>query len=119
MPKSIIVSLMFLMSFSFLKAQDAKKKEHYLLLNPLSEFSLNFEKALTRASLDTLRFVNQRRQIPLEGTTMLVELYSAKELLEIYKKPIHPLNINDASKAKQVKLKMNSYGLLDGVYVKK
>ena len=119
MTRIILTGILSLFSFSVLNAQDAKKKEHYRLLNPMSEFSLNYEKALTRASFDTLRFVSQRRQIQIEGTTMSVELYSAKELQEIYKQPIHPLNITDASKAKKVKLKMNSYGLLDGVYANK
>jgi len=103
-----------------MKGQDVTKpKEHYRLLNPKGDFSLNYEKALTRASLDSLRFVEKRRQIPIEGTNMVLELFSAKELLEKYQKPILPINIADASKAQKVKLRMNGYGLLDGVLFNK
>ncbi|MGZ3894124.1 MAG: hypothetical protein ACXVC8_06930 [Bacteroidia bacterium] len=67
---------------------------------------LPYEKAMVHADLDSLRFVSERRRIPVDGTTIMIELFSADELWERYKKPISPLNIKDPSKCRKVKVKL-------------
>lgn len=104
---------MLIMPF-FLRAQAPKKKEHYQIINQNFEFTLFYEKAMTHTDLDSLRFLNERRQVPVEGTTIFIELFSAQELFDKYQKPISPLTIMNPAKARKVKLKLasNNYSLL-------
>jgi hypothetical protein len=90
-----------------LSQDDKKPKEHYRIINPNMEFSLNYEKALYHARLDSLRFKDQRRQLPIEGTTIIVEIFSAQELLDTYKKPISPLTKSYSKNAKKIGLRLN------------
>ena|ERR1700758_1201151 len=91
-----------------LRAQNAPSKEHYRIINPSFEFTLNYEKALINTQLDSLRFLNQRRQIQIAGTNIILELYSAQELLDKYGKPISPLTIINPITAKEVRLKLGT-----------
>jgi hypothetical protein len=112
MKKSYFFTLTFFVFSSFLFSQSnsaepsAKKKEHYRIINNGSDSPLNLEKLLPGASLDSLRFLNERRQIAVEGTSLVVELFSAQELLNDYKKPVSQLTINDPAKARKVKIRL-------------
>lgn len=86
---------------------DKKSKEHYRILNPNMEFSLNYEKALYHARLDSLRFKDERRRLPIEGTTMVLELFSAQELLDTYKKPISPMTKTNPKSAPKIGVRIN------------
>ena len=113
MTKKILSAI--LISFCFvLQAQQPAKKEHYHLINDNFEFTLAYEKAMTHTDLDSLRFLNERRLVPVNGTTIFIELYSAQELYDWYRKPISPLNIKDPLTARKVKLKLadNNYSLI-------
>lgn len=104
----------FIITGFLLKAQAPVKKENYRFINENFESTLHYEKAMTHTDLDSLRFLNERRRIPLDGTTMYIELFSANELLERYKKPISPLTIKNPATARKVKLTFasNNYSLV-------
>jgi hypothetical protein len=106
--------LVLIMAGFFVKGQTSVRKEHYQFVNKNVESTLYYEKAMTHTDLDSLRFLNKRRLIPIEGTTVFIELYSAEELLEKYKQPISPLTIKDPSKARKVSLKLarNNYSMI-------
>src|ERR1700757_156321 len=95
-------------------AQQTAQKNHYRIINENSEFSLNYEKALAHTQLDNLRYLDSRRQIPVEGTKISIELFSAQELLENYGKPISPLTARKLSVVEPIKFKLssNNYSLL-------
>ena len=102
-----LLSATFLILFCFvLKAQPFPKKEHFRILNPNMEATLGYEKAMVHADLDSLRFISKRRQIPCDGTSIIIELYSADELWSRYQKPISPLNIKDPQMCRKVKVKL-------------
>jgi hypothetical protein len=76
-------------------AGDAKETENYYYL--LSNF--NF---------DQYRFYDKRRTITFVKSAVTVELYSAKELLETYQKPISPLTIMDNFPQTDIAFLMNA-----------
>jgi hypothetical protein len=76
-------------------AGDAKENENYYYL--LSNF--NF---------DQYRFYDKRRTITFVKSAVTVELYSAKELLETYQKPISPLTIMDNFPQTDIAFLMNA-----------
>ncbi len=104
----------FLLTFVYsVSAQETVNKTHYRIINENFESTLNYEKALEHTQLDNLRYFNKRRQIPIEGTGIIIELFSAEELLYSYGKPISPLTIKDISNAPFVKFQLasNKYSL--------
>lgn len=110
--KIFILTCVFCISGLLVFGQSLPKR-HYTIINPSFDFTLNYEKALSHTQLDGLRFFDQRRKIPVEGTQIVIELYSAKELQKLYGKQISPLTIMDHSKGGQIKFKMaaNNYKL--------
>lgn len=84
------------------------QKQHYRVFSTSGENTLAVEKSISKAYLDSLRFLNQRRQIQVLGTNTVVELFSAQELMDTYQKQIAPNTIMDPSKARKVKFKLNS-----------
>ena len=84
----LLTSFLLLISLCF--SQTRILKTHYRIINETGDFSLDYEKALAHTPLDHLRYMDARRQIPIEGTHLIVELFSANELLENYGKPVSP-----------------------------
>ena len=97
---------LFLTTFFFSKAQLQEKKIHYKIINPAVEQTLVYEKALYNTDLDGLRFLNESRIIPIEGTYILIELFSAKELQKKYGKEISPLTITNSVSVRNIKFKL-------------
>lgn len=95
--------------------EPAVKKELYRVINTGSDNPAMLYKALNHCHLDSLRFLNERRQLAVEGTTLVLELFSANELLERYGKPVSLLTIKDPAKARKVKLKINSHNMIEAV----
>ena len=95
-------------------AQQTAQKEHYRILNSEFDFTLIYEKALGHTQLDHLRYLNTRRQIPVEGSKLIIELFSAQELLEKYGKPISPFTATESVVKEPIKFKLaaNNYSLL-------
>lgn len=107
--------LLFLLVLGYSNtAQNAVQKPHYRIINEGFDFTLLYEKALAHTQLDNLRYLNTRRQIPVEGTKISIELFSAQELLENYGKPISPLTAVQSSVKEPIKFKLspNNYSLL-------
>ena len=98
-------------------ANPTKKKEHYRIINNGNEDPIWVEKAMYHANIDSLRYVHERRRLQIEGSTLVLELYSADELLAEYKKPVSALNISDPAKARKYKLRLNN-GMFTVVPVK-
>lgn len=87
----------------FLGAQN-KQKSHFSIIKIDSSADLaKYQKAATGyAYLDNYRLYDQRRVIRFTDGKASIELFSAKELLETYGKPIAPGTIMDASKAREI-----------------
>ena len=111
--KKLILFFLLISGFSGI-AQQSRNKVHYKFINPALEQTLKYEKALTQMQLDEFRFMNERRQISIEGTSLIVELFSAQELLISYGKAISPLTIKNPINAPNVSFKLakNNYTLL-------
>ena len=71
-------------------------KPHYIVNNPgdAKETSSYYD-LLSNFNLDEYRFLDKRRTIKFVNSDVTVDLYSAKEMLDIYGKPISPLTIMD------------------------
>ena len=106
MKKYLLITSLLLVGF-FGIAQQRVNKASYQIINPNFDFILKYEKALSHTQLDGLRFMNQRRQIPIEGTNVKIELYSAQELLINYGKTISPLTIKNPNNAQNNTLKLS------------
>ena len=89
-------------------AQQTAQKNHYSIINESFDFTLKYEKALEHTQLDNLRYLDTRRQIPIEGTKISIELFSAQELLENYGKPISPLTAIKSSVKEPIKFKLSA-----------
>ena len=84
---------LFMSSFSVYGQSESstRSKEHYIIhQNVASIYVVKLTTYLNTGffNLDEYRFYDKRRIIQFEGTTATIELYSAKELLEIYGKPV-------------------------------
>jgi hypothetical protein len=101
-----LLTLSLLLVCFFPKAQETQKKVHYIIHNPAVESALKYEKALYHTDLDGLRFLNGRRIIPVEGSFITIELFSANELLKSYGKQISPLTITNSVSPRNIKFKM-------------
>ena len=93
-----------------------KKKDHYRIINNGNSDPLWYEKAMAHAQgMDSLRFLKERRHIPIQGTSLVLELWSAEELLQAYGKPISLLTILDPKKARGVTIKLDSKNMIEVV----
>jgi hypothetical protein len=121
MKKIYLFNLVAFLFCSFAFAQNSagtnppKKKEHYRFINDAGEDPLIYEKAMSKSAMDTLRFLNSRRHIPLVGSKIILELFSAQEMFEMYKKPISPFAIKNEATARKIKLRVNSQGAFEVV----
>jgi hypothetical protein len=97
-----IITLLCLLLFSFTSTAQ-KAKEHYVLHHADSKIdAATYKQALDNKELDGFRFLDKRRIIKFEGSATTVELYSAKELLDLYGKQISPLTIKNSAAAQQI-----------------
>jgi len=94
-------------------AQESEKA-HYVLKTERGDANLvDIQTALSkRGSLDGFRFLNARREIVISGTGVVVELFSAKELLDLYGKAVSPLTISDESGVANIEFVLTENGLL-------
>ena len=84
----------FMLYASFINAQPSKK-QHFII--HAVDKSINISKyeqaAELYGQLDKYRFYDKRRTIAFTDSKATIELYSAKELLDIYGKEISPLTV--------------------------
>lgn len=100
-PKAIL-SIVFIVSLlSNGHAQTAKP--HFVIHNPGNVAdNAKYEYALKEFDFDSYRFYSKRRILKFTNTDVTIELYSAKELLEMYQKPISPFTIMDDTPKKEI-----------------
>ena len=99
--KAIII--LFLL-FSITKTISAQSgKAHYVINNPDNVVQTSiYETAFKDFDFASYRFYDKRRVIKFVNSTTTIELYSAKELLELYQKPINPSTIMDNTPKKDI-----------------
>ncbi len=100
-PKAIL-TIVLIISFSRSgHAQTAKP--HFVIHNPGNVAdNPKYENALKEFDFDSYRFYTKRRHIKFTNTDVTIELYSAKELLEMYQKPISPFTLMDDTPKKEI-----------------
>ncbi|MGZ3863096.1 MAG: PKD domain-containing protein [Bacteroidia bacterium] len=110
--KKLLSIFSLLISFTF-SAQNDYKRPNLVLINPYSEVSLKYEKALTHTDFEEYRLLNERRRIPIAGTDIEVELFSANELNQKYGTPISPLTLKTVEGTKNIRLQLadNNYSM--------
>ena len=94
------------------QTQAKVKKTHYIIHpdNPNDNIA-KYENAIRNyGKLDEYRFYDRRRTIRFTNTTVSIELYSAKELLNLYNKKISPLTIMDGQKYRDVEFALTLEG---------
>jgi hypothetical protein len=96
-----VILFVFILLSSSLSAQ--KSKSHYLLHNPDPAIpAAVYEEAINKKNFEEFRYVDARRTIKFSGSSASIELFSAKELLELYGKAIHPMNIKYPASAASI-----------------
>jgi len=98
------------------QTQPNAKKTHFIIHtdNPNDDIAKYEQAIITYGKLDQYRFYNTRRKILFQNSTVWVELYSAKELLDLYGKQISPFTIKDGQKYKEIEFAFT----LDGKSIK-
>ncbi len=98
----VILILILLTAFSKpVAAQNAKP--HFIVHNPGNTEEIpNYEYALKEFDFDQYRFYDKRRIIKFANSEATIELYSAKELLDLYQKPISPFTLMDNKPKKEI-----------------
>ena len=94
------------------QTQTKVKKIHFIIHtdNPNDNIA-KYENAIYNyGKLDEYRFYDRRRTIRFTNTTVSIELYSAKELLNLYNKKISPLTIKDGEKYRDIEFALTADG---------
>lgn len=77
----------------FVSVGFSQSKTHYRILDSGIDISLPaVESQLSDLDLDPYRYVHVRRQLTIQGTNYVIELYSADELWQMYQKILSPNN---------------------------
>ena len=101
----VIIYILLVLSFNKLSAQTEKelKKTSFIIHCDASVNKQKYEDAADNyGQLDQFRFYDKRRIVKFKNVNVSIELYSAKELLDKYKKLISPLTIKAGQKYKDV-----------------
>jgi hypothetical protein len=100
-PKALLTILLFTAFSKTGIAQTAKP--HFVIHNPGNAAdNPNYEYALKDFDFDSYRFYDKRRTIKFTNSDVTIELYSAKELLDIYGKPVSPFTLMDNKPKKEI-----------------
>ncbi len=75
-----------------LSAQAQTKTHFRVLENGVEVQNTVCHTAITELNLDLYRYTDVRRQIAIDGTAYVIELYSGQELWNTYQKQISPNN---------------------------
>ncbi|MBS1646275.1 MAG: gliding motility-associated C-terminal domain-containing protein [Bacteroidetes bacterium] len=86
-----IFFLLFVFAWASSFSQQGVYKAHYEFIAPQGVSTLAFDKAIQHLALDELRYLDERRTLPIEGTSVSLQLYSAQELYQKYGKPLAPI----------------------------
>jgi hypothetical protein len=112
-----IFFLLFTLSNS-VNAQTVSKP-HYTVYNTANaEETAKYTELLANFDFDQYRFYDKRRTIHFINSNITVDLYSAKELLDIYGKQVSPFTIMDNTPKQEIGFLMYA-GKVQIVNVKK
>jgi hypothetical protein len=100
----LTTTLFFLLLLSFSnRAISQTSKQHFIIQNAGSpEETIKYTNALKDFDFEQYRFYSKRRIIKFSNTNAVIELLSAKELLDLYQRPIHPFNIMNNTPSKEI-----------------
>lgn len=105
---SKIIFAGFLFFFLFQKVSAQNIKPHYVIKNASDKLEVQkYNNLLKKFVFDQYRFYDKRRTIKFTNSNITVELFSAKELLEIYQKQISPFTIMDTIAKKEIAFYLN------------
>lgn len=93
MKKKFTLSFLFFffLSTNIIFSQD-NRKAHFSILSKGKNIPEEITRAIESVQWESYRFIDKRRQIPIEGGEFILELYSANELLEKYGRQVDPRN---------------------------
>jgi hypothetical protein len=95
----VFLFLIFLGNKSFSQTT----KAHFVILNGGSaENTERYYNAVKNFDFEQYRFVDKRRVIKFTNTEVKIELFSARELLDLYHREIHPSNIKNNIADKEI-----------------
>ena len=104
--KTIFVLFLFIAITKSSFAQGSKP--HYVVNNPGdAKETAGYYDLLSNFDFDQYRFYDKRRTIKFVNNNVTVDLYSAKELLETYQKPVSPFTIMDNVPKKDIAFFLN------------
>ena len=96
-------ALTILLVVAFSRAGFAQTaKPHFIIHTSATQDIPNYEYALKDFDFDSYRFYDKRRIIKFTNSDATIELYSAKELLDIYGKPVSPFTLMDNKPKKEI-----------------
>lgn len=76
----------------------AQTKTHFRILeNGVEVQNTPYHLAVAEMNLEAFRYIETRRQMPIDGTNYVIELFSGEELWATYQKRISPFNISAAN----------------------
>jgi len=105
----LILGLAFCVNLS--KAQNTGKK-HFIIhrIDQSADLSKYEQAASNWNQLDNYRFYDKRRTISFTDSKVTIELYSAKELLEMFGKQIAPGTIMDEKNIREIAFEITMDG---------
>lgn len=87
--KFLILCIFCICSYSL----QAQNKSHFRVLeNGVEVQNTPYHLAVAEMDMDIYRYVSTRRQMPIQGTNFVIELFSGDELWTMYQKRISPNN---------------------------
>jgi hypothetical protein len=99
--KKILFTFFLIFIVQLSSAQNSKT--HFIIHNPgNSSENAKIENAFSTFDFDSFRFYDKRRTIKFTGSDISIELYSAKELLDTYGKPVSPFTIMNNKPSKEI-----------------
>ncbi|MDF2435665.1 MAG: hypothetical protein K0Q95_41 [Bacteroidota bacterium] len=96
---SVFILLVFIETGLFAQTS----KPHFEIKNAKDQKEAAiFYNSLKDMDLEQFRFYSERRVISCVNSAVTIELYSAKELLDLYQRPVHDANIRDNKALKTI-----------------
>ena len=102
--------LSFLMVFFIYtqKSEAQVSKPHFVINNAVDTIEVQlYYNILKEFDFDEYRYFDQRRTIKFTNSNITIDLYSAKELLDIYQKPVSPFTIMNNVAIKEISFFLN------------
>jgi hypothetical protein len=96
--------ILFLMAFATSRVFAQTTKPHFEIRNAgSSEEQAKYYSALKDFDFEKYRFIEKRRVIGISNSDVTIELYSAKELLLLYNREVHPDNLKTGQPVNEIR----------------